>query len=955
MRKLFLLFITCICALMNVSAQNTPSIYGIASKINDFYPVSAEAATLLQKVPEEIDYCRGRVTVRIPLYEIKTPSFTLPIVLAYTTGGIKVGEQNGAVALGWRLEAEPMLTREIRGLPDELSYLRDSTYMKTNDFLFYAQVGQGAEDLLCDIFHYNTLHSSGKFILNMTDKLAFHPKVLTEEPVKLSVPGGTVASYFQNSINLVDSRGNKYIFGETSNAREATTHSDGIYYNTSWKVSSIEAPNGETMSFSYHSNLPWEYHLGYYDYYALEHDIDLNMPSFIPPSGYWKGVDGREQYYTPALNGDGDKTWGNPLPYPVGDAYVSVRRLSNIAFLNGSVNFNYSSRTNTLESIRVYNSAGALIREISLKTILRNYSRALLDQVVIKGSSDADSQVYAFNYRLPYSDYSPYTKGIDLWGYYNGYEGNTDLIPIQRVPLRRLGNVVDSVTIGGAVDRSPSLSNTLAYSLEKITYPTGGNTIFYYSQNTILNTARMSELAGGTRIEEIIENNIDGNNKVRKFKYSIMNNPAIDAGSLRYPITGWAFKKEMEKLYLFGDRSLRKGYTLYLGQNIFTNDNDVYYDAVYEYCGNACIKHAYPYAANHFSYEYLMNENNALYYSSSVNQGDQIAGYGTHRSGNQDAVSERMDAHSSNMFSLNDLERKVVIQNYGGTSNLNEVYRNSYQIKTYALSITSPRISYSWQTDSLPGGKQEEHIDYIYDDNTATGGKYKQLYRTTRIAPDGDTYRTEYSYPYDKTGAPYEMMVAKNVVSSPVEERRYKNNELKKTIRYVYRVDENTHSGFSLAKIMENSNDANTEFRDVETYDAYLSCGRPLQVTRQDGTIVSFIWGYGGQYVLAIVENLDIRQIVEDTGLDPENVAKGMTSPDTVYSQLKVLREIYPQVNIVMYKHTPLVGTTEVNHPNGSGNYNIYDSLGRLTKELDTDRNIVKSYGYHEINTLSKD
>ena len=37
---------------------------------------------------------------------------------------------------------------------------------------------------------------------------------------------------------------------------------------------------------------------------------------------------------------------------------------------------------------------------------------------------------------------------------------------------------------------------------------------------------------------------------------------------------------------------------------------------------------------------------------------------------------------------------------------------------------------------------------------------------------------------------------------------------------------------------MESSNDANTEFRDTETSDVYLSCGRPLQVTRQDGTVV---------------------------------------------------------------------------------------------------------------------
>ncbi len=84
----------------------------------------------------------------------------------------------------------------------------------------------------------------------------------------------------------------------------------------------------------------------------------------------------------------------------------------------------------------------------------------------------------------------------------------------------------------------------------------------------------------------------------------------------------------------------------------------------------------------------------------------------------------------------------------------------------------------------------------------------------------------------------------------------------------------------------------------------------------------------------AIIENLDIMQISEKTGLEPENVVKGNISPEAVHSALKSLRGTCPQAKITLYNHTPLVGTTEVNHPNGSGNFNVYDSLGRLTKVL---------------------
>ncbi len=67
------------------------------------------------------------------------------------------------------------------------------------------------------------------------------------------------------------------------------------------------------MSFSmYNTALPQEYHPGNYDYYAVEHTIVPNISPLVPPSGYWKGVNGIEQYYTPGQNGDSDKTGGIP-------------------------------------------------------------------------------------------------------------------------------------------------------------------------------------------------------------------------------------------------------------------------------------------------------------------------------------------------------------------------------------------------------------------------------------------------------------------------------------------------------------------------------------------------------------------------------------------------------------------------------------------------------------------
>ena len=55
-------------------------------------------------------------------------------------------------------------------------------------------------------------------------------------------------------------------------------------------------------------------------------------------------------------------------------------------------------------------------------------------------------------------------------------------------------------------------------------------------------------------------------------------------------------------------------------------------------------------------------------------------------------------------------KEKVIIQNYGGGTNMEERYRSSYEIKTYFLNLTSPRVSYSLQIDSLPGGNNRSKL-----------------------------------------------------------------------------------------------------------------------------------------------------------------------------------------------------------------------------------------------------
>ena len=88
-------------------------------------PPSPEMATLGSYGGYGVDHYTGRANVSIPIYEIKLSDFTLPISLSYNTGGHRVEEIATWVGLGWSLNAGGMISRQVRGLPDD----RGSGYM----------------------------------------------------------------------------------------------------------------------------------------------------------------------------------------------------------------------------------------------------------------------------------------------------------------------------------------------------------------------------------------------------------------------------------------------------------------------------------------------------------------------------------------------------------------------------------------------------------------------------------------------------------------------------------------------------------------------------------------------------------------------------------------------------------------------------------------------------------
>lgn len=276
MTKHILTFIlVCFCSVHSrgYAQQNIPA-YNIATQSKTFYPASAQAAELFQKQPEEIDYATGKATIRIPLYEIQAGTLRLPISLTYVTRGIQTEQKNGLVALGWQLEAEPIISRQVRGLPDEQSFLWDKNNLETNTTNYQIKIGQGKCDVEEDLFFFRLAGASGQFALQMADQHAFIPRIFESAPYKVTLGDAEtkVKDAFENQLRMTDLNGNRYLFGKDAQSREMTEIVNQSRCVTAWKACEILSPDGEKIQFEYLNNFQLETVNPGYDYYAIEDD-----------------------------------------------------------------------------------------------------------------------------------------------------------------------------------------------------------------------------------------------------------------------------------------------------------------------------------------------------------------------------------------------------------------------------------------------------------------------------------------------------------------------------------------------------------------------------------------------------------------------------------------------------------------------------------------------------------
>ncbi|MBO9571013.1 MAG: hypothetical protein J7497_02205 [Chitinophagaceae bacterium] len=442
----------------------------------------------------------------------------MPISLSYHASGLKVQEMASWVGAGWSLNAGGAITRSVVGLPDDRG-IGNTTFVNGhysdtgfNNYLFIPGSGYGttsdgkkADDINFlrgykdgepDLFTFNFNGYSGKFYFN-DDRT---PILVPEQDIKIETDFALGSGFTGFTITTPD--GSKYSFGNTNNSGSVNptetiipmTFEDGPLFQqkaaSSWflnKIVSADATDSIVLKYQSES----------YSYYTL---------SMFPVTFY-------KNAYTGPSASEG---------YNLVQNLVQGARLSEITFPNGTILFNPSATPRTdllaswpsngtvagtqpntnsfsLESIEISttnsfckkfnfkygyfydngnNLSGPVLGNSSFNNINVDRYKLRLDTLQ-EVSCDGSIQIppHLFTY---FSEKVPriLSLGIDHWGYYNGVTNNSGLIPAHVVKYQSL------ITEKAGANRDAAFPAMRGGTLQKITYPTGGYSLFDYEANT---------------------------------------------------------------------------------------------------------------------------------------------------------------------------------------------------------------------------------------------------------------------------------------------------------------------------------------------------------------------------------------------------------------------------------------------------------------------------------------
>ncbi|WP_323787685.1 RHS repeat domain-containing protein [Psychroserpens sp.] len=270
---------------MKKSAISIPTIFIVlmtiishGQELPQVIPPSPTVANLMQFEEVPVSYYTGQPNISIPLYsKALNTELGINLALSYNTQGIKINNRSGWVGTGWSLQAGGVISRTVRGIPDESTLNSAKGVMHLDDYWDYETISvedqlrynwrvvgssTNRNDSEVDLYQFNFLNYSGRFVI-IKEGTTFVPKLISKSH-NFKIEFIHTTNYVISSFIVTDAFGYKFTFdivetttsspftGSIPQGGEGSISSSGAGFdytvNSAWHLSSIKTSNDLTLA-----------------------------------------------------------------------------------------------------------------------------------------------------------------------------------------------------------------------------------------------------------------------------------------------------------------------------------------------------------------------------------------------------------------------------------------------------------------------------------------------------------------------------------------------------------------------------------------------------------------------------------------------------------------------------------------------------------------------------------
>lgn len=953
--------------------------------LNNVTPPSPNAASLGKFGDIPVGHFTGVPQINVPIYSYQNAykSLSLSVSLDYHAGGIKVDEVASNVGIGWALNTGGVITRTRRGLSDEMpqrGFMHTPVYLNESEGNRYATsqyilINANQIDGQSDIFNFSLGGERGKFMYGKNgDFLMLSPSKLKVEKEIGNVGAASLSSCIKKFV-ITDEMGRKYVFEEL----ELTNCYDPLemMFVSSWYLTEIRAPFAtESITFQYESE-----NYGYAITRSQSETVSLDPNTFpsapVSTSTPYSTIAGkriRKVVFPDAteINYAYDATLRTDLG-PFGDP-GNLSRLKKIVISNG----NHSRGFNLYHSY--------LLNRLTLTSVL-------------PFSAGGETAGYTFDYNLNSGSW-PLPDRIsgeqDHWGFYNS-NTSTNTFPAQNLSSQY--GTSNANLYGGT--REVDTERVKCGSLSKITYPTGGFTLFEFEAHKVSNVGLPSQYVGGLRIKTI-KNYSNGSaaSTIKEYTY-VKEDGTTSSGHI-------GFYPEYSYGVFYDQIPSCHPPLVALDYRFYSNNGGI---------PNAIVRVSSPVQTLSLTNGSPANYSRVVEKTVSGTDftGSTIRYYDSYEAAppsSQTAFPYTPPAYTE--CNYGQLKQELFYNKNGNllkkTVNEYLVTQDFYYYTPGRLenfeSITLLPVKYQWEDNTCDGVSGNEHLSFqwgsvvrpvyfISNKFTPFAGRKDLVKTTTTEYANGQALvsETEYTYdqnfnvkttttknsryeqlervnyyPYNYTGSALavSMINDHNLYSLPLSTEVWKTigvnkyltggsvtqyqqqpNGIRRTSIEAFRSIAPLLSSNVPAFNTASFNRAPTVFEEAVRFNAYDTKGNLLEQQKTSDVKHSYLWGYNKTYLVAEVIGADYTTV---SSLVDQSVLDNPQGTDAqVKAQLTNLRNglAAAKALVTTYTYKLLVGMTSQTDPRGRTTYYEYDSFGRLFLIRDHNQKIVKKICYN--------